>query len=201
MGRGVITKLSDLLPDVLIEAQRCDGITARKALERTAEELAYDHNFFTAKFQRTYNQETPIQKWPPPSWRLFPIDDISVLEVLSCAVDGNMWDVATNFDSGNIYVACPRWKKDGGVVDFEVSYLPYLDEDLLDERILTKDRRVIVAGALRDLFSMSGKPWANETRAVKWTSDFWAALGKWKTRRISGGVERPIRADNPLGFL
>ena len=44
MGSAVATKLIDLLPDVLIEAQRCDAITAERSLQRTVEDLAYNHN-------------------------------------------------------------------------------------------------------------------------------------------------------------
>lgn len=200
MGRNLATKLQDLLPDVLIEAQRCDDITAKKALERTAEELAYDHNFFTGKLRRKYDKETEEEALGMVRAKVFPVDALSILDVLECTVDGRGRGVSVRHEPGRVLVYCPRWK-DAGEVEMLISYLPPMDEDVLDPEVLTVGRRVLVAGALADLFAMSNQPWANPERSQLWRSRFWEALASWKSREFRGGSGATVQAVNPLGYL
>lgn len=201
MGRNLATKLQDLLPDVLIEAQRCDEITARKALERTAEELAYEHNFFQATIRRKYDADTEEKYYGMMRAKIFPVDEMSVLDVLSCEVDGRTRGVRAEREPGRILVFCPRWKSDGGEVEMRVSYLPLMDEETLDPEALTPGRRVIVSGALSDLFSMGNQPWASAERAALWRSRFFESLASWKSRAFRGGSGATVQAVNPLGYL
>lgn len=200
MGRNLATKLKDLLPDVLIEAQRCDEITAKKALERTAEELAYEHNFFTGKLRRKYDEDTDEEYHGMLRAKVFPVDELSILDVLACEVDGRERGVRVEREPGRVLVYCPRWK-DAGEVEMLISYLPPMDEDVLDPEVLTVGRRVLVAGALADLFAMSNQPWANPERSQLWRSRFWEALASWKSREFRGGSGATVQAVNPLGYL
>lgn len=200
MGRNLATKLKDLLPDVLIEAQRCDEITAKKALERTAEELAYEHNFFTGKLRRKYNEDTDEEYHGMLRAKVFPVDELSILDVLACEVDGRERGVRVEREPGRVLVYCPRWK-DSGEVEMLISYLPPMDEDVLDPEVLTVGRRVLVAGALADLFAMTNQPWANPERSQLWRSRFWEALASWKSREFRGGSGATVQAVNPLGYL
>lgn len=200
MGRNLATKLKDLLPDVLIEAQRCDEITAKKALERTAEELAYEHNFFTGKLRRKYNEDTDEEYHGMLRAKVFPVDELSILDVLACEVDGRERGVRVEREPGRVLVYCPRWK-DAGEVEMLISYLPPMDEDVLDPEVLTVGRRVLVAGALADLFAMTNQPWANPERSQLWRSRFWEALASWKSREFRGGSGATVQAVNPLGYL
>lgn len=200
MGRNLATKLKDLLPDVLIEAQRCDEITAKKALERTAEELAYEHNFFTGKLRRKYDEDTDEEYHGMLRAKVFPVDELSILDVLACEVDGRERGVRVEREPGRVLVYCPRWK-DAGEVEMLISYLPPMDEDVLDPEVLTVGRRVLVAGALADLFAMTNQPWANPERSQLWRSRFWEALASWKSREFRGGSGATVQAVNPLGYL
>lgn len=200
MGRNLATKLKDLLPDVLIEAQRCDEITAKKALERTAEELAYEHNFFTGTLRRKYDEDTDEEYHGMLRAKVFPVDELSILDVLACEVDGMERGVRVEREPGRVLVYCPRWK-DAGEVEMLISYLPPMDEDVLDPEVLTVGRRVLVAGALADLFAMSNQPWANPERSQLWRSRFWEALASWKSREFRGGSWATVQAVNPLGYL
>ena len=200
MGRNLATKLQDLLPDVLIEAQRCDDITAKKALERTAEELAYEHNFFTGKLRRKYDQDTDEVYRGMIRAKVFPVDALSILDVLECEVDGRARGVSVEREPGRVLVYCPRWK-DAGEVEMVISYLPPMDEDVLDPEVLTVGRRVLVAGALADLFAMSNQPWANPERSQLWRSRFWESLASWKSREFRCGSGATVQAVNPLGYL
>lgn len=204
-ARMIANKLTDLLPDVLIEAQRCDRITAEKALFRTAEELAYDHGFFRVWLRRKYTDETErvcAHFGPLCSGRVFHTDDASVLRVLGGMIDGRPYCGPLQLEDGRILAFGEVWRDGGGEVAFLVNVIPLMDEAYADPATLTRDRNVLIYGTLADLLAMPGKPWADEARAGLYRLRFQEALESWKTRQVLGwDGAGPLVTRNPFGFL
>lgn len=188
MGSAVATKLIDLLPDVLIEAQRCDAITAERSLQRTVEDLAYNHNLFRVWTTRKYDDATP--KFGPEPTRslgkVFSVDDLSVLDVREAIIDGDprACDSAT-YESGQLFVISRKWQVGGGEVRFLLTVMPLLDGTVFPPATLTRDRLLIINGTLADLFSMPGKAWSDERRAALYLLRFQEALESWKNRELA----------------
>ena len=188
MPNKVATKLIDLLPDVLIEAQRCDAITAERSLQRTVEDLAYNHNLFRVWTTRAYDEKTP-QFGPEPTrtlGKVFTVDDLSVLDVREAIIDGDprACDSAT-YESGQLFVISRRWKDDGGEVRFLLTVMPLIDATVFPPSTLTRDRLLIINGTLADLFSMPNKAWSDERRGALYLARFQEALESWKNRELA----------------
>lgn len=175
--RRTLRRLRDLLPEILIEAQRCDEITAEAALRRTYEELCTQHLFGEHEVHIPI-AETDLQG---NGEAVFPLCRCEVLQVLHARVVD---------DSG--YKSYPeyRYDKRGGQLIFKnedlpskdnlkngnfelvvvIDAIPAVDDDITDFEKFTKWRSLIVAKTLEDLFAMDGQPWANPTRYQIWAS-------------------------------
>lgn len=202
--RALATKLIDLLPDVLIEVQRADGISAEKALQRTVEDLAYNHGFFRVWLDRKYGEGTP--KVGTPVWRqdgrIFFVDEASVLRVVTAFVDDRPFQGTLSLEAGRILATGGPWKEKGGDIHFLVELMPDLDMTFADPTWLTRERQTIVTGAIADLYGQPNRTWSNPDQYGLWRQRHLESLASWKTRAVVGvDGNRPAMSINPMGFL
>lgn len=164
--RVMVRKLEDLLPEVLIEAQGCDEITALAALRRAVETLCQSHGFGEVTLPATIREEDIAARRPC----VVSLGDMNLLRVLS----------VTQFVPGRKPEASDAWFVQDGRVFIGTSYLPTGKGDIklrikaefmpdVDGRVpdagrFTKWRHLVVAQALADLFAMPKQPWYDATR-------------------------------------
>lgn len=196
-NRSVVRRLSDLIPDILIEAQRCDAITARKALERAAEDLAYNHGFFRTTYTFTISETTTEEEYHGKPCYVFYVDDTEVLgvEKIEALGDGStrVIDGYTVGAEGRVYVDKRAIPGSTDRLRFTCSILPTVDEDVSESTAMTRGRRVILSLALYDVFGMPGQIWSNPDRASFWMRAFTEALETWnyneRFREQTGGIQ------------
>lgn len=164
--RVMVRKLEDLLPEVLIEAQGCDEITALAALRRAVETLCQSHGFGEATLPVTLREKDVEAGRPCAAY----LGGHNLLRVLS----------VTLFVPGREPEASDAWFTHGDRVIIGTSYLPTGKGDIraevkaefmpdVDGRVpdaerFTKWRHLVVAQALADLFAMPKQPWYDATR-------------------------------------
>lgn len=163
--RTIIKQYEDLLPDILIEAQQCDGVTALAALRRTIEGLATEYDFFVETNCVTVSVVEDVD------WVKIPIDERNLLQILSVEyiVDGdeaNPRPVEWKVVSHDMLFVRNVSGGENEEVSFKItaSYMPDFDAEIKHRDLVTKWRSLIVAKTLEDLFSMEGQPWANASR-------------------------------------
>lgn len=203
--RRTIKRVSDLVPDVLIEAQRCDGITAQKVLEHAAESLAYNYGFFRMTQTFSISETTPTEKMNHIDCYVFYLDEMEALAVEK--VEGLVGTSDTRtmggfyFDAqdGKLYVQKSAVPSADARILVHYSALPGVDDDVSETAALTRGRRVLLSLALYELFSQSGTQWGNPDRAAFWMRCFTDALETWnyneRFRDQTGGI---ILTSNPF---
>lgn len=194
--RRTVKRLSDLVPDLLIEAQRCDEITALKTLERTAEHLAYNYGFFSTTMTFAIGDTTTTEERNHVPCYTFFTDDSEILSVERMeAILKNGTVGIGGFEvgqEGRVYVA--KAAVPGGAESLRMicTMLPALDDDVSESVAMTRGRRVITSYALYELFSIPNQPWSSPDRASYWMRAFIEALETWnyneRFRFSTGGI-------------
>lgn len=202
--RQTIKRLSDLIPDILIEAQRCDEITAQKALERAVEDLAWNHHFFMTTQTLSVNEKTPKEMFNNVEYYVLYLDEMETNYVDKVAFI-NDDDSVSNIggflldEGGKMLLTTRAVPKKEGRVRITYAMMPSVDADFDETAALTRGRRIIVALALYDLFSMTDQPWGNPDRAAFWMRAYTEALERWKYNDRFRGQTRGITiANNPF---
>lgn len=168
--RDALHSLSDLLPEILIEAQGCDEITAKAALRRSVETLCQNHSFGAVDMwfqidKEDVNDENEV---------VLPIDESIVIRINGVYYKGphhKYIEVSEAFwENGRLYipsVCLPINSTRNGHrvgVKVEMDIMPDVDADIENIDRFTKWRNLIIDTTLEDLLSMDGKPWANGAR-------------------------------------
>lgn len=203
--RRTVKRLSDLVPDLLIEAQRCDEITALKTLERTAEHLAYNYGFFSTTMTFSIGDTTTTETRNNVPCYVFFTDDTEILSVEKLeAVLENGTITIGGFEvgaEGRVYVA--KAAIPGNLVSLRMicTMLPALDDDVSETSAMTRGRRVITSYALYELFAIPNQPWSSPDRSGYWMRAFIEALETWnyneRLRNNTGGI---MLTNNPFAF-
>ena len=203
--RRTIKRISDLLPDILIEAQRCDAITAQKVLEHAAEDLAYNYGFFRLTQTFSIGDTTPTEKMNHVDCYVLYLDEMEALSVekVEGLLDNNETRVMGGYffdaQDGKLYVQKTAVPGDDARLLVHYSALPGVDDDVSESAALTRGRRVLLSLALYELFSQAGTQWGNPDRAAFWMRCFNEALETWnyneRFRNQTGGI---IIANNPF---
>lgn len=202
--RRTIKRISDLLSDILIEAQRCDAITAQKVLERAAENLAYNYGFFRLTQTFSISATTPTEKVNGVDCYVLYLDEMEALAVEKIEVlVGNETRATGGFYfkalGGKLYVQKSAVYEDDARILVYYTALPSVDDDLSETEALTRGRRVLLSLALYDLFSMAGTQWGNPDRAAFWMRNFTEALESWTyNERFRNHTNGIIIANNPF---
>ena len=174
--RVAVRRYSDLLPDVLIEAQGCDEITALAALRRSVETLSQSYGFCEADIFPVVTAESI--KAGDDVRIGFPEESVLAVESVTTSMgqplerwtlaDGILTLSTKELPSGRDVALCVHY-----------SIMPSVDGEFPNPARFTKWRNLIVARALEDLFAMPKQPWADTTRfqlyrerASKWLEDF-----------------------------
>lgn len=202
-NRRVVRRLSDLVPDILIDAQRCDEITTRKALERAVEDLAYNHGFFRTTLTFSILDTTTVERVNDVDYYVFFSDDTEILTVDHVeAILPNGAQSIGGFEmrmEGKIYVAKWAVPSNATALRFYCTMLPMLDEDVTESSAMTRGRRVIVALALYDVYSKPGKQWSSPDAAAYWMRTFQEAMASWNYHeRFAHNTAGVILATNPF---
>lgn len=164
--RGAMRRLSDFLPDILIEAQGCDEVTAKASLRRVVEELC-DIGFGAQKMVREVDEGDVTED---ERWVRVALDCERVLRVHRVEVKSGAWREVRDWtlEDGEVFIPVRYFPSelDENLTQVRVSFdsVPGVDEEFEDTERLTRWRRLIIAKVLCDLFSMTGQPWANPTR-------------------------------------
>ena len=166
--RCTVRKFEDLLPEVLIEAQGCDEVTALAALRRAYETLCMSYNFDERTFWATLT-EADRQEDGSAEIALGRQNLIQVVQV--CSKDGGRF-LAMDFavDGDRLIIPAKelpdKLERNGHAfgVRITASFMPDADGEIEDSAEFTKWRLLIVAKALEDLFSMEGQPWTSAAR-------------------------------------
>lgn len=202
--RQTIKRLSDLIPDILIEAQRCDEITAQKVLERAVEDLAWNHHFFMTTQTLSVNEKTPKEMFNNVEYYVLYLDEMETNYVDKVAFI-NDDDSVSNIggflldEGGKMLLATRAVPKKSGRVRITYAMMPSVDADFDETAALTRGRRIIVALALYALFSMTDQPWGNPDRAAFWMRVYTEALERWKYNdRFRGQTRGVTIANNPF---
>lgn len=167
--RSTLHSISDLLPEVLIEAQGCDEITAKAALRRAVETLCQNHSFGEQDLWFSVDKDDVTDE----NEVILPIDESIVSRINSVSYKGSRHqyvEISAFWENGRLYIPSNSLPIDTSRnghkigVKVNVDAMPDVDADIEDFERFTKWRHLIVDVALEDLLSMEGKPWANNTR-------------------------------------
>ena len=166
--RHTIRKLTDLLPEILIEAQGCDEITAEAALRRAYEGLCMEYGFGEQTMWLTIHESDRDEEGDVR----ISLDNQNLLQVMSVCRKSrfDFEPVAFLYDGRELVI--PRGAlpftidKNGHGVGLRVTatFMPDVDEELRDAARVTKWRQLVVAKTLEDLFSMEGQRWTSAAR-------------------------------------
>ena len=167
--RHTIRKLADLLPEVLIEAQGCDEITARAALTRAYEGLCVEYGFCEETMWLTVHKEDLAED----GCVHLSLDRQNVLQITEVSRKGanhTFLPIPFTYDGREVVIPHLHLPSDlernghGVGLRVKVQMMPDVDEDLKDVAMVTKWRNLIVAKTLEDLFSMEGQRWTSAAR-------------------------------------
>lgn len=164
--RGEMRRLSDFLPDILIEAQGCDELTAKASLRRVVEELC-DIGFGSLKETREIDEGDVTED---DRWVRVSLCVEQVLRIHRVEVKSGCWRNVKDylFEDGAVFIPVRYFPSDmdENPTHVCVSYdgIPGVDDEFQDSERLTRWRRLIISKVLCDLFSMEGQPWANGSR-------------------------------------
>ena len=166
--RGAVNELRDLLPEVLIEAQGCDEITALSALRRTVETLCQSHGFGEESIATSVSRED-VQAGKVVRVSLPYSTLLRVVSVDEVDADGGRrplrkWRVERDFVAVPTRELATPPEGERATVVVRAEFMPDVDAPVMDVERFTKWRHLVVAWALKDLFAMPRQPWADTTR-------------------------------------
>lgn len=174
--RHTVTNLKDLLPEVLIEAQGCDEITALAALRRAYEKLCISHGFDERTIMVSCRPDKVEQVGHLGHIKVGEQNMLRILNVERVFKDNGKRNIKPcPFDQIPGGFAVPMTvlfaDDDSNLCFFRVTMtaMPDLDGKIYKTEKVTKWRNLLVAVALKDLFSMEGQPWASGARLSHYT--------------------------------
>lgn len=166
--RGAVHELRDLLPEVLIEAQGCDEITALGALRRAVETLCQSHGFGEESIATSVSRED-VASGKMIRVSLPYANLLRVVAVDEVDEDGGhkplgKWRVERNAVAVSTRELATPPEGERATVVVRAEFIPDVDAPVMDVERFTKWRHLVVAWALKDLFAMPRQPWADTTR-------------------------------------
>ena len=201
--RKTVRALEDLLPEVLIEAQGCDRVTALAALRRAYESLCQSYNFDERTFWVRVS-EADRRTDGSAAVRLGRQNLIQVSSVCTKDPYGGFFAVAFSLDGDLLVIPeselPEELERNGHAFGLRVtaSFMPDVDGNVEDSAELTKWRLLVVAKALEDLLSMESQPWTSAARyqiyrerTERFIEDYLIA------EKFHAGIEAPPRATVP----
>jgi hypothetical protein len=167
--RHTITKLSDLLPEILIEAQGCDEVTALAALRRAYEGLCVSYGFDEQDLWVTLGEKDRDEDGSVS----LELDSQEILQVESVSRKseyGTIREMPFSYDGDVLRIEArdlPDQLETNGHrlgIKITATFMPNVDDEFRNTATVTKWRLLIVAKTLEDLFSMEGQRWTSAAR-------------------------------------
>ena len=166
--RGAVHELRDLLPEVLIEAQGCDEITALSALRRAVETLCQSHGFGEESIATSVSREDVISgkviRVSLPYSNLLRVVSVDEVDEDGTHMPLGKWRVERDAVAVSTRGLATPPEGERATVVVRAEFMPDVDAPVMDVDRFTKWRHLVVAWALKDLFAMPKQPWADTTR-------------------------------------
>lgn len=190
--------ISDLLPEVLVEASGCPNLLATRALRRAAREFCKQSGYWRAELTSTLTLEDATPEYSLTD--LLPSD--AVLDGVLSVIRESDGEEVKSKSPLQLDAMSTDWRDETGEPEFYTQFaptsiriVPYPTTTTDSLRILARytlsrtattipdvvlDRydEGIFAGAVANLLQTPKQPWSNATRALDFEAQFQAAIAE-----------------------